>query len=280
MSTILKTKDGVELIVKKPSYNDLREAKKVYNTAFNDALKSKAFVRARLDDFLREQGLWNEEKAAKLAAIKKELLESEVKLEKGGIKLSDARQIALNMIRLRNEWTDLITQRSQLDNNTAEGQADNAQFEYLVWACLVYKDSGKPYYASIEDYLNSEDEVAVQGTREFSRIYYKLDDNFEAKLPEYKFLKKFKFVDEKLRFINKDKKLVDTNGKLIDENGNYINEAGEFVDFEGNKLDKDGNYISENQAFLDDDGKPVVIEEESKVVEEPEPVVSEPTEDK
>ena len=47
-----------EFIVRNPSLDDQREGQKIYNQAFTDAIKSKAVVRARLDDLLTEQGLW------------------------------------------------------------------------------------------------------------------------------------------------------------------------------------------------------------------------------
>ena len=56
--------DGKELtfLVRSPSINDQKEANKVYNTAFSEAIKAKALVRAKLDDVLVEQGLWDTNK--------------------------------------------------------------------------------------------------------------------------------------------------------------------------------------------------------------------------
>ena len=79
---------------------------------------------------------------------------------------------------------------------------------------------------------------------------YGLDDNYEKNLPENKFLKQYKFVDDNLRFINKDGKLVDQDGRLIDENGRYINQNGEYVDKEGNLVDDKGDYVVQFQPFL------------------------------
>jgi len=263
MSEILKSVNGDELIVKKPTLRTMREGKKVYNRAFNDALQSKAPVRARLDDLLREQGLWNDEKQIKYDTIKKEMLDLEVALAKGGVRLVDAKNMAMQMIKLRSEMRDLISERTRLDNHTAEGQAENAQFDYFVSACLVYKNNeDKPFFADLEDYLNSSDPVAFKAATNLSSMIYGLDPDYESKLPEYKFLRKFGFVDEKLRFINKDKKLVDVDGRLINESGRLVNENGELVDFNGRRVDEEGNYIFDEQPFLDDDGKEIVIVEE------------------
>jgi hypothetical protein len=259
----------VEFVVRSPSIQDQKEATKVYNTAFSDALKSKAIVRAKLDDLMVEQGLWDDAKQIRFATLQAQILEGERKLAKGGISLREAKEEALKMKKLREDLRELISVKTSLDTHTAEGQADNARFNYLVSACTVYKDNNRPYFNSYEDYNSrSGDSVAVLAAQNLAGMLYGLDSDYEEKLPENKFLKQYKFVDEKLRLINKEGKLVDVEGRLIDENGRFINDKGEFVDKNGNLVDKDGDYVVEFSPFLDDEGKPVVFEtkkEEEKV---------------
>lgn len=251
-----------EFVVKSPSLQDQRDAQKVYNQAFTDAIKSKSVVRAKLDDLLKDQGLWNEEKQAKLLEMQRSLTDYEKSLAKGGIPLRQAKQVALDMQKIRLDIRDLISVRTSLDNHSAEGQADNARFNYLVSVCVVYKDSDKKYFNNLEDYLErAGDPVAQQGAQTLANMLYGLDNNFEHNLPENKFLKKYKFIDDNLRFINKDGKFVDADGNLVDENGYYINSDGEKVDKYGNRLDEKGEYIVDSQPFLDDDGKPIILEE-------------------
>jgi hypothetical protein len=252
---------NIELMVKTPSLQDQREGQKIYNQAFTDAIKSKSVVRAKLDDLLQEQGLWNDEKQAQFTSLQKELLEGEKKLAKGGFSIQEAKSLALKMRLIREEIRDLISVRTSLDNHSAEGQADNARFNYLVSVCVVYKDSGKPYFNSLEEYLNSSDNpVAMLGAQTLAGMIYGLDNNFEKTLPENKFLHKYKFVDEKLRLIDKQGRLIDAEGRLIDDNGRYIDEQGNYVDKFGNKVDKDGEYVVEQQPFLDENGNPIILE--------------------
>jgi len=256
-------------LVKSPSLQDQREATKVYNQSFSEALKAKAVVRAKLDDLLVEQGLWDNEKQAKFTELQNEILENERKLAKGGIPLSDAKQLALNMRKTREDIRDLISVKTNLDTHTAEGQADNARFNYLVSACTVYNDTKDPYFKNYEDYNNrTADPVALLAAQNLAGMLYNLENDYEEKLPENKFLKQYKFVDEKLRFINKEGKLVDEKNRLIDENGRFINEKGEFVDKNGNLVDSKGDYVVEFSPFLDDDGKPVILETKKAEVEE------------
>jgi hypothetical protein len=274
MSRKFKVKD-VELQVVSPSAADNREANKVYNQAFNDALKSKAIVRARLDDILKEQGLWDDAKQAEYNTLQAKLLESERQLKKGGITLATAKEIALQMKRDRETLRELISDRTSLDNHTAEGQADNAKFNYLVYACTAYGDNpSKKYFASYDDYQKRSSElVAIMAAQHVANFVYGLEDDYESKLPENKFLKDYRFVDDSGRLVNKEGKYVDTEGRLIDKNGRYIDEEGNFIDKQGNRVDEEGEYIVEFTPFLDDDGKPVTLasdepEEESEVVEE------------
>lgn len=259
-----------EFFVRLPSFKDQREAQKIYNQAFSDAVKSGCIVRGRLNDLLKEQGLWDDQKEMKLNNMQHQLTAMEQTLAKGGISLQRARGTALEIRKMRDDVRTLIASRTNLDNNTAEGQADNARFNYLVSVCLVYSENKKPYFDSYEQYLNkSADPVAIKAAQILASRLYGLDDDYEKNLPENKFLKQYKFVDEELRFINKEGKLTDVDGRLVDENGRYINEKGEFVDKDGKRVDDEGEYIIEFKPFLDDDGKPVVNEEEKKQNEKP-----------
>jgi hypothetical protein len=260
----------VEFLVRAPSLSEQREGQKVYNQAFSDAVKAKAIVRARMDDLLEEQGLWDSSKQAKLTELQQIILDNERALAKGGIPLKKAKELAIQMKETRGKIRELIAVKTSLDNHSAEGQADNARFNYLVSACLVYNDTKQPYFKNLEDYLSrSSDPVAILAAQNLANMLYGLDNDYEANLPENKFLKKFKFIDDKLRFVNDKGRLVDTEGRLIDENGRFINEAGEFIDKSGNRVDINGDYVVDVQPFLDDNGNPIVVEEDKPTTPEP-----------
>ena len=165
-------------------------------------------------------------------------------------------------------YPTFLLDKNNLDNNTAEGQADNAKFNYLVSCCVVYKDTNEPYFKGYEDFINkASSAVAIQGSFKLGNIIYGLSEDFEKELPENKFLTEYGFIDDNLRFVNKDGKLVYENGKLIDENGRFVNENGDYIDIEGNLLSVDGRYLTEFKPFLDDKGNEVVS---STTEEEPE----------
>tara|TARA_Y100000004_G_scaffold99409_1_gene111353 strand:+ start:239 stop:1099 length:861 start_codon:yes stop_codon:yes gene_type:complete len=259
-NTFKVIKDGVEveLLVKSPSPKNTRESQKAYNRAFTDALNSGSIVRARLDDVMKEQKLWNDKQEQQYQTIQKKLLDNERVLAKGGIPLSQAKTYAIEMQKLREELKELITEKTTLDAHTAEGQADNAKFNFLVSACVVYKETNQPFFEGYEDYLKRAVEpAAIIGAQKLANMLYGLDDDFEKNLPENKFLHEYKFIDDNLRPINSDGRLVDHEGRLIDEYGRFIDKDGNRVDIDGNPLDDEENYKLEFSPFLDDNGKPI-----------------------
>jgi hypothetical protein len=181
---------------------------------------------------------------------------------------------------IRDEIRDLISVRTSLDNHSAEGQADNARFNYLVSVCVVYNDTKQPYFRDMEDYLNRAGEsIALLGAQNLANMLYGLDNDYENGLPENKFLKKYHFVDDKLRLIDKKGRLIDVDGRLIDESGRFIDEEGNFVDKYGNRVNLEGDYVVETKPFLDDNGNPILLDQENndksttETKKEEEPVV-------
>lgn len=256
-----------------PGAKESREAQKAYNTTFASSIKEGCLLRESLDKYMKEQGLWGEEEDEQYKEILKNLNDNELKLQRGGIKLSEARTIAIEMREKRLELQTLLAKRNALDINTAEGQAENTRFNTLVSLCLVYNDTGKPVYKNLDDYIeNANTEVAFTGAQLLANITTDFNKNFEHTLPENKFLKKWKFADEELRLVNKNGHLVSKDGKLINENGHYVDENNNLVDVNGKKIDEDGNYLVEKSPFLDDDGKEIaepVVEEATETVNEP-----------
>ena len=265
-----KDRDGnnVTIDVLRPTAAHLRTAQMEDNRAFRDALESGALLRQKLDQYMTSQGLWNEEKEKKYQEINKEILDLERRLKGGGIKLKTAKRLAIRMREKRDEFRDLISERTAMDGNTAEGQADNARFNSLLIQCLVEEETDDPLFSSLESYdKKAAEPYVITGAGQLAQMMYNLDPEYDNNLPENKFLRDYKFADEKNRLINDGGNLVDEDGRLIDDEGRFVNEKGEYVDIEGNLIDKEGEYLVEQKPFLDDDGNPIVTEEAEAVKE-------------
>lgn len=254
----------VEFAVVRPNQKVKEKAQLAFNRAFRQAVtpedgKPGALVRSKVDSVMREQKLWDDAKQARYDEVYARLLDGEKRLARGGGTMVSAKAAALQMLKDRRELASMSRDRNDLDKVTAEAQAENARFNFLISACTVYNETGQPFYKDVEDYFaREEDPVAEQAAKVLGEMIYNLDENFESKLPENVFMLKYKLVDEKLRFINKDGKLTDVEGRLVNEEGRYVNEQGERVDRDGNRLDDEGNYLFDFVPFTDEDGNPIV----------------------
>lgn len=281
--------DGNEVVVvvKRPTAKCYNKSQIAYNKAFREALDSGALLRQKLSDYMTEQGIWDEKKEKKYEDLGQEINGMEEALKKGGIRLSDAKDIALNLKIKRDEFRDLISERNALDNNSAEGQADNARFVSLVSTCIYDASGNSPKFADVQAYEAQADQPwASKAASELANMLYNLDPNYDKNLEENKFLKEFNFVDEELRLINNEGHLTDEDGRLINEEGRFIayrTEKGKqekdpeqvyFVNREGEEVVKvtgeDGEdewiklSLRERQPFLDDNDKPIAEKSEEK----------------
>ena len=267
--------DGVTYAVRRPSVADIRLADERRSSTFNRALQRGDLLREQLDTELRKRELWNDSREEEYQGLRNKVIDDKFKLEKGGIKLSEAKDVALEMSDARAGMVEMLGSRSELDSNTCEGKADSARFNSLFSSCLVYNESGEVYFSGgLDEYLEKqEDAVASKGATEF---YYLISgsENLDDQLPEKKFLHKFKFVDSDGRLIDKDGRLITRDGKHVDEFGNYVEwqKDGSSITVDGKKreLSEDGSFSVEFSPFLDEAGEPIEEEvEEAPVKKKP-----------
>lgn len=258
-----KDKDDncIVVYVMRPNREQSSQSQIIASKVFKDAVLNGALVRRALEDALIKQGIWDSEKQSKVDKIDEEIREKLTKLKAGGIKLSEARDLAIDIRIARMNRSLLLAERNAHDEFTAEAQSESAKFDYLCSVC-IRDENGDPVFKDIDDYKEkSEEPFASDAAAKLAGLTYGLEDDWEANLPENKFLSKFNFVDDNLRLINKEGKHVTKDGKLIDNDFRYINENNEFVDIDGNRIDKDGLPVVEFSPFLDDDGNPIIEEE-------------------
>jgi hypothetical protein len=197
---------------------------------------------------MKQQGIWDDGKDKEQKTLVEEISSLEKKLFIGSqghtkLKASEGKEIALQMRIKRAELRDLIAERISLEQNTAESISDNARFDYLVANCTFY-ENGQKVYKDLDDYKTRADsEPAFSAASALAGMLYSVDRDFEAKLPENKFLKMFNYVNEDLSLVNDKGETVDLDGRRIDKNGFYLNEEGKRVDKDGNLLDEFGNYV-------------------------------------
>lgn len=257
----------VKIVVKKPTNVTISQAQRVRAKAWTDCVRDGIMTKKELHKFMENNGIWDDEKDNKQKRIVEEIsrLEKELYVSgKGGkLKTSEGKNIAVEMRRKRAELRDHIGEKMSLEQNTAESLADNAQFDFLVANCTYY-ENGQKVYSDVDDYsTKSDSEIAFAAASALAQMMYAIDKDFEANLPENKFLKMFKFVNDDLSLVNDKGETVDTEGRRIDQFGYYINDEGKRVDRDGNLLDSNGNYIP-SITYLDEKGKKVSVNESTE----------------
>lgn len=253
-------KKTVKITVKRPNNATLSQAQRVSAKTWTDCVRDGIMTKKELEKFMKEHNVWNDGKEQEQKDKIKEIAELEKQLfvqgKNGKLRASEGKEIAIKMRIARNELRNLIAEKISLEQNTAEALSDNARFDFLVSSC-TFDQNGNKVYKDVDDYaLKSDSEIAFAAASALAQMLYAVDKDFEAKLPENRFLKMFNFVDADLTLVNKDGEYVDTEGRRIDKDGFYINNEGQRVDRDGNLLDEFGNYVP-SVTYVDDDGNDI-----------------------
>lgn len=241
------------------AYN-LRMAKLIRNGSLDSS--NRLLLRVELEEYLSKMGIWTLQDEVEVEKLALEIRASELMIKQGGRKISEGRALALQMAEKRQMILEKHAKRLQFDSATIESQAENFRFEYLLIKCLVFADTGKPFFKSHDDYTEQQDEIAVmEGARVLANMVYGLDDSINKNMFEMKWLKEAGMIDDKGQYTRSDGKIIDRNGRLIDKNGRYINSKGQMIDTFGRSVDEHGNLLVDiSTPFIDDEtGEEVVI---------------------
>jgi len=265
----VKLEDGTakKVLVKKPSNKLLSDAQLLGAKVWTNCTRDGIMTKKELEIFMRNRNIWDAEKDQQQQSLVDSIanLERELALGTDG-KLTKKRgkEIAISMRRLRLMLRNLISERLSLEQNTAEALSENAKFDFLVANCVYLEDGNTKVYNSLEDYsAKADDEVAYAAANALAQMMYSIDKEFEEKLPENKFLKKFNFVNGDLSLVDAENNLVDIDGKRIDNEGYYLNEDGNRVDMEGHILDADGA-LAFQAEYVDEEPESVSTEVKEK----------------
>lgn len=188
----------------------------------NDGL----LIRARLDEFLKDQGLYTDADFEAIQKISEKINELEAKLVAGGLKKSEGKQLALDLRRCRYGLLALLAKRMEYDANTIEHHAEKARTNYITFKCLCYEED-VPIFKSAEDYqfdTTGLKNLLVEPIRRIGALCSSYDPEYESKLIENKFLKKYGYCNDKFDLVNEKGELVDDKGRRIDQDGNFLDE--------------------------------------------------------
>ena len=258
----------INILIKKPTNRVNSHAQRIAAKVWTDCIRDGIMTKKELEKIMEDTGVWTKGKMKAQDQIVKDIqsLEKSLYIGKKGskMKLSDAKDIALKMREKRYELRELISEKIDLETNSAESLSDNAKFDFLVANCTFQENGQDVYYNSVEDYEKlSDDPVAFEAASALAEMIYAVDKDFEAKLPENRFLKRAHLVDKDLSLVNKKGVKVDSKGRHINDLGHYLDEDGSRIDADGHPLDEEGNYISQI-TYTSDNGRTVKLEGDNK----------------
>lgn len=260
--------EKISLTLKQLDQKDLEAADREHASKIAELIRSGGnkdlLFRQELDDYLRKMGVWSQEDDKEINRLQKQVAELIGKLKKGGIKLSEGRNIAIKISEKRQEMIRIRSKRQIFDDRTIESLADEARIDFLVFSAVVHKEDGQRYWDTLDDL--KKDKYSEPYQKGLSFVYEKVfgyDNKFEQRLPENKWLKKYKFVDDELNLTDRK------TGEFVDKDGNFVNEQMEELQEQYEILTGD---ISEETPFIDDDTNTPVIPENSEVLDDVEKV--------
>jgi len=259
----VRLSDGTDKIIvaKLPNTGTQSRSDRIRAKAWTECVQDGIMTKKELARFMKEKGIWDESKDLEQLKLAQELndLEKQLFIKKGRsskVKASQGKEIAMKMRIIRLRMRDLVAERITLENNTAEALADNAKFDFLVSAC-TFDEKGQKVYNSLEEYTNSADsEIAYAAATALAGMLYNLDQEFESKLPENKFLKMFGLCDDNLSLVDTEGHRVDSTGRRLNKLGQLIDDEDRAIDADGNLLDEEGNYLP-TVTYVDEKGKKI-----------------------
>ena len=254
----------LKLYIKPIGHSVLQDAQMVYSVKLTSLIKqstvdgNELFSRQQLEQHLDTMGLWTEADSRRFLELQIELRDMELQLKSGGIRISQAKQIAVSMKTKRAILLVLYNKRAQFDGITMESIAENKKFNFLLFRCVM-NDDDKPFFTSIDDYESRQSEQSsVDVASAMATKLYGYSSNVESNLIENQWLKQFEFADDKGRLIDTEKRLIDVDGQLINGEGRLVDKDGNLVDNKGRPVDEQGEFVVETKPFLDDiTGKPL-----------------------
>lgn len=236
--------DGKTYFIKKITPEDTAKGRKVYLSAFKNAVEGGAILQSALKEHMRRQGTWDDAKEQQYTDLIKRSGEIEYQIKSGQLKkASQAKEKALELKKLRDDISSLLSVQNESSSLTAEGIAKNEEFNFYLSVCLCDYVTQKPVYSSVDDYIrNSNTELAQLLASKFASAFYGIDDDYEKSFLENRVLRKLNLLDEDGHLLNADGRRVDLEGNLVDENGARI-------DINGNRIDINNNPVIDDDVI-------------------------------
>jgi hypothetical protein len=150
----VKIKDKeVDLYFKRPTHSELFEIDLIYRKVYSEALRAGVITDAEAGKTYKKTNAWTEEDEKQITNYTTQIVMEERKLEDEKKTKKEKEKVIDNLIELRRKLMELITTKTQLFNNTAEGLASEQKMHKFIQLCCWTEDDEK-FFESEEHYQN------------------------------------------------------------------------------------------------------------------------------
>ncbi len=232
----------VLVYLKKPNAKDFRNAKIYGNKVAVELIKSKTtegeagfLMRSQVKDYLVASGIWTSEHEKTLKDLTKKTVELENKLVKGGMPKTEGRKIALELAAARDEQILLMYKTTEFDEMTVEYHVENAENDYLFSTCLI-NENGDNVFQNVDECVErfNEESYYREAKEELRKLIYgdvTMESLYDGRV-EFKFLKNFKFVNDKYELQTPEGLPCDREGKVIENDPSEVNTNDRELNFD------------------------------------------------
>lgn len=246
----------IKLVFRQANREDFNQADRAQAAKVAELVRDrgrrKLLLKSEVETFLKENNIWTDADQVKIEEIQSTIDTLLNKLRKGGEKISVGRKVCIEVADLRQQLMQKASKRQVLYDQTIEAIAEVEKVEYLIYTCTVYAEDGKNYWDSFEDMKNDQDSnVYKQASQYVYQVVFNLNPDFENRLPENRWLKKYNFIDDKFNFIDRK------TGERVDRSGNPIEKIQEKAI---QRIENLQGEISEEIPFIDDEtNEPIIL---------------------
>lgn len=151
--------------------NDIKlRADKIYESAYQEALKDGLLPKKELESLLYDRGIFTKEKDLALSKLQDKLKAQRVLLSKTLKVRANQERIKKTINKLENEILIAQAAKQEKLNLSAEAKAEEAKQYYLCWLC-TRKISGELYWVDYKDFVNADKAIKDLVFKAFIKLF-------------------------------------------------------------------------------------------------------------
>lgn len=154
-------------ILRTPTPSERYMAIEAATQAVAEAEMEGLWTEAELLTFLRDNGLWTEEKQKMFDQVEKDIDTLKVKLYQMAFRSAELLVGRRMLLTAKNKHNELYAERHFYDHMTAEGQAPLARMRYMVGRCLLREDGSQVW--KNDEFMRSEELLLDEAVNAFGR---------------------------------------------------------------------------------------------------------------